>query len=124
MSNDPIQEALKNIRKELLKYCHHKKCRFFVRCPTDHPKCKKKLGLDTAIAWRVARHIVSLLYMKKPNLNLIQDCLDRINELINTISLSSKKSSSLLTLLNEAVFWINTWKESLTKKEDRNAHNT
>jgi len=65
MSNAPIQEALKNIRKELLKYCHHKKCRFFVRCPTDHPKCKKKLGLDTAIAWQVARHIVSLLSIKK-----------------------------------------------------------
>jgi len=90
MRNDSTREALENIRKELLKYCHHKKCRFFVFCPANHPKCKKKLGLDTAIAWRVARHIVSLPSMKKPNLDLIQDCLDRINELINTVSLSSK----------------------------------
>jgi len=108
MSNAPIQEALKNIRKELLKYCHHKKCRFFVRCPTDHPKCKKKLGLDTAIAWQVAKHIAFLLSLNRinPDTSLIQDRLDRINQLINVINLSSKKFSPLLTLLNEAVFWI------------------
>jgi len=119
-----VQEALKEVRKELLKYCHHKKCRFPERCPTDHPKCKKKLGIDTAIAWRAAQHIASLLHMEEANpINLndvIQNCLERIGEHVNTVSLSSKEFPQLLTLLNKTIFWINTWKRDLIEKESRN----
>ena len=40
------------IVKLLRGYCHHPKCRHVNDCPTRHPKCKERLGLDTAIAWK------------------------------------------------------------------------
>ena len=121
MSNS-IQVALKEIRKELLKYCHHKKCLLPERCPTDHPKCKKKLAIDIAIAWRAAQHIASLLHMEKVNivnLDTIQNCLERISEHINIITLHSKEFPQLLTLLNKTIFWMDTWKRDLIGKENR-----
>jgi hypothetical protein len=40
---------------ELEKFCHHEDCMEYSNtCPasSNHPKCKEKLGLETALAWR------------------------------------------------------------------------
>ena len=41
--------------KECEKLCHDKNCRYTSRCPTFHPKCAQRLGLNTAIVWEARR---------------------------------------------------------------------
>jgi len=44
-------------REKLVEYCHSEECTKLLECPEQHEKCKEKLGLDTAIAWELYRHI-------------------------------------------------------------------
>jgi len=50
-----LEEAVRRIRG----YCHVEECEKVNECPTTHVECKKKLGLDTAIAWKVAECLLS-----------------------------------------------------------------
>lgn len=45
---------LDEMEKELRRYCHDEHCRRIFGCPKSHPKCRTRLGLDTAIAWTAA----------------------------------------------------------------------
>jgi len=52
-------EACEVLAELLAKYCHHKNCKYIYKCPAKHPKCKQKLELDTAIAWRLSKKLHS-----------------------------------------------------------------
>jgi len=56
-----IINRLAQIHMSLRAYCHHEKCDHPEECPTYHEKCRKKLGLDTAIAWQAAHQIESCI---------------------------------------------------------------
>lgn len=53
------REAQKYI-DELHAYCHVKGCPAIHECPESHARCSRKLGLDTAIAWRVAARMMGV----------------------------------------------------------------
>ena len=55
------RRVLKRVQKKLVEYCHDKDCTDIWRCPRDHEKCKDKLDLDTAIAWRTNLLIKDIL---------------------------------------------------------------
>ena len=105
---DLAREMLEKIKEELLKYCHHENCLLPEQCPKRHPRCKKKLGLDTAVAWRAAQNITSLLSEERASYRIIQTYLTHINELYAIITLRSEEFSQLYRLLGRANFWINT----------------
>ena len=54
-------EDLDIMMEKLRGYCHYKKCKRDIDdCPQDC--CSKKLGLDTAMAWKCADGIDDLIY--------------------------------------------------------------
>ena len=108
MRNEPTLAALENIEKELRKYCHHPDCFLPEQCPLLHLECKKKLGLDTAIAWRAADHISKLL-----NDSAIVQLYEKIciDELLTVVTLHSREFPLLHHLLREASFWVGCLKK-------------
>jgi len=56
-----ILNRLTEISTNLYAYCHHEKCDQPGECPIHHKKCRKKLGLDTAIAWQAAHQVESCI---------------------------------------------------------------
>ncbi|RLG42600.1 MAG: hypothetical protein DRO05_00555 [Thermoproteota archaeon] len=108
MRNEPTLAALENIEKELRKYCHHPDCFLPEQCPLKHLECKKKLGLDTAIAWRAANHISRLLTSRSPS-QFHEICID---EFLAVVTLHSKEFPLLYRLLEEASFWVGCLKKS------------
>jgi len=107
---DPAREMLEKIKEEFLKYCHHENCLFPEQCPKRHPKCKEKLGLDTAVAWRAAQNIIFLLSEERTSYRTIQTYLTHINELYAVITLHSEEFPKLYRLLDMADCWINILK--------------
>lgn len=43
------------VHSNLMKYCHHKKCKKINECPERHSRCESGLDIDTAIAWYLKR---------------------------------------------------------------------
>lgn len=68
---DELVEEIVKVEVALQKYAHSARCKFYVECPATHDTCKKRLGLDTSIAWDLAYHISTLYESKK----LIQEDL-------------------------------------------------
>ena len=56
-----IRKKLEIQRKKLLQYCHCPACDDLYECPWTHKDCRKKLNLDTAIAWTVSNIIHQIL---------------------------------------------------------------
>ena len=48
---------LREVYYNLLKYCHHSSCTDPISCPLHDYKCKRLLGLNTAIAWYAAQSL-------------------------------------------------------------------
>jgi len=112
MRNDPILATLENIEEELRKYCHHPDCFLSEQCPLLHLECKKKLGLDTAIAWCAANHISQLL-SDSSAIQLHETCID---ELLAIVTFHSRDFPLLHRLLQEASFWVG-WLKKQEKGE-------
>ena len=54
-------------------YCHHPQCRHTKSCPQRHTKCRDRLGLDTAIAWKA---VFKLDNNDKGALYILKDVLE------------------------------------------------
>ncbi len=52
--------ALEDLIRQLTKYCHAPGCQYSESCPAKHEECKKRLGLDTSIAWEAANILADL----------------------------------------------------------------
>jgi len=105
MGIESIYKGLERTKEQLLRYCHHKDCCSLGQCPDRHPKCKEKLGLDTAIAWCAAQHITSLLKEERMNDHVTLLYLTCINTLLNVVALHSREFSQLYRLLDDASWW-------------------
>lgn len=68
MEDDRLKliEKLKELEVWFRKYCHKKNCKNYKECPkTCSFRCKRKLGLHTAIAWYCADICYSILIKRK-----------------------------------------------------------
>jgi len=74
-------------------YCHHPKCRHIRSCPKQHDKCKSRLGLDTAIAWKA-----SLEFCSGDN--------DELYTLRDALEYHSKEYSRLIWLIQLAIDYL------------------
>jgi len=105
MGIESIYKGLEKTKEQLLRYCHHKDCCSLRQCPSRHPKCKEKLGLDTAIAWCAAQHITSLLKEERMNDHIALSYLTCINTLLDVVALHSKEFPLLYRLLDDTSWW-------------------
>jgi len=55
------RDVLEEVEQLLRVYCHHPRCQRVRQCPLCHPRCAKRLGYNTAIAWRCAEKIKMVL---------------------------------------------------------------
>ncbi len=58
------KEIIRKLDHQIMKFyefCHIKDCKDILVCPERHVKCKEKLDIETAIAWRVATHTSKLI---------------------------------------------------------------
>jgi len=53
---------LDDLEYNLRLYCHGHGCKKLEECPRLHKECAEKLGIDTAVAWILAREIRELIY--------------------------------------------------------------
>ena len=54
-------QELRGVIADLRKYAHNPACEDFLLCPTSHPNCQGRLGLDTSLAWELADMSSTLL---------------------------------------------------------------
>lgn len=60
MNNKNVLEEVTKAIQALQQYSHNPECPNYTECPTDHDSCRGKLGLDTAMAWELARELTFL----------------------------------------------------------------
>ena len=92
-----IKEKLIKQREKLLQYCHDETCNNIYTCPWEHEKCKKKLDLDTAIAWMVGYMIFQIFY--KASLDDLKDYLRTFSYLYEIVRLHQDRYPVLSQLL-------------------------
>jgi len=102
--SDSIQEILKGIRKEFLKYCHHENRLLSEQCPKRHPKCKKKPDLDTTIA-RIAGQILSST-LHQASLKDLKDNFHTLRYLYKIVRLHKDYYPILTQLLDDTIHLI------------------
>ena len=109
---EAIKEELIKQREKLIQYCHDEECDSIYLCPQGHEKCKKKLGLDTAIAW-VAGHILSsILYQTSEDL---RDNFHTLLYLYEIVRLHKDQYPVLTQLLRDTVHLVDyliSWKST------------
>lgn len=70
---------LKRIATSFAVMSHSHNCKEPLECPSDHGRCKRRLGLHTAIMWSIAIYIFNLLATD----NIIRlSHLDKIRNLV------------------------------------------
>ncbi|RLG42601.1 MAG: hypothetical protein DRO05_00560 [Thermoproteota archaeon] len=109
---EAIKEELIKQREKLIQYCHDEECDSIYTCPQGHEKCKKKLDLDTAIAW-VAGHILSSAPYQTPE--TLRDNFHTLLYLYEVVRLHKDRYPTLTQLLRDTVHLVDyliTWKST------------
>lgn len=70
----------------LRKFCHDKSCKEILVCPRSHVKCRGRLNVFTAIAWKAAECIDEDSYYWRKEKNLIK--LHRLDSLYEVLELT------------------------------------
>jgi len=105
-------DHLEFYREKLVEYCHSKDCTKLMECPEQHEKCKEKLGLDTAIAWELCRHITKYIatvdqlfyYNQLVKETMFESLYIATTFAINIVRLHEDKYKTLFNILCE-LFW-------------------
>ena len=105
-SRELIKKKLETQRKKLLRYCHYEMCEQPQECPWGHEHCRKRLGLDTAIAWVAGDLIRQILH----ELSLKDLIVDRniLLYLYQVVQLHANQYSILSQLLKDALSLVDT----------------
>jgi len=106
--NNVEYSQLYRIADELRMWCHAPNCTQVHECPRHQPQCKKRLGLHTAMAWRLTNWMMRLT-PESVNFGLLGTCTN-IEGLIEALlfshsmlSLHPKKHRFLFQKVCEAI---------------------
>ena len=72
-----VCDTLRALGIELRCYCHSEECNKITQCPSYHEDCRKKLDLDTSIAWELFREVDLVLWWIKRDRRMTYLCLER-----------------------------------------------